>query len=154
MEIKSKMKNKLESRKEKHTIIEEVFDYKGFKCVVILNEFELPHYTTSIGTKWRCGYVGVSSKHQLYKKDYSEIDELINIHGGLTFSGDFSDKKQVLGEVKTFNRFDGSEICAIAEHPYYLYSYHYSAISKIFNEIFEPAINLIHCFRIIVIPCK
>ena len=75
--------------------IEEVFDYKGFKCVVILYEMELPHYTSTTPTKWRCGYVGVSSKHQLYKKDYSEIDELINIHGGLTFSGDFSDKKQL-----------------------------------------------------------
>jgi len=55
--------------------------------VVILNEIGLPKNITTLEPKWRCGYVGVHSQHQLYKKEYGEIDELVFAHGGLTFSG-------------------------------------------------------------------
>ena len=39
--------------------VEKVWPYKGYTCVVIMTE--LGH---------RCGYVGVSTKHPLYGKDY------------------------------------------------------------------------------------
>lgn len=85
------------------TTIEEVFDYKGFKCVVTLNELHFPEgikiskkmekLMVSFERKWRCGYVGVPSQHPLYKKTIKhEIDELVFAHGGLTFS-DFGDEK-------------------------------------------------------------
>lgn len=46
---------------EKRYIIEREFEHAGYKCVVTFGN--LGH---------RCGYVGVSKKHPLYGKDYSE----------------------------------------------------------------------------------
>jgi len=34
------------------------------------------------------GYVGVERNHELYGKDYEEIENDINVHGGLTYSGE------------------------------------------------------------------
>jgi len=78
--------------------IEEEFNYKGFKCVVLL--INLPKEETQflnkskygklINTKWRCGYVGVNKKHIFYKKDYMDLANKnynFGIHGDLTFSG-------------------------------------------------------------------
>ena len=88
------MKDK-KNREEKHTIIEEVFDYKGFKCMVILNELIFPKgikiskkmekLLVGFETKWRCGYVGVPSQHPLYEKECDKIDELVFAHGGINF---------------------------------------------------------------------
>lgn len=33
-----------------------------------------------------CGYVGVSSSHPFFERDYSEIDSHVNVHGGLTYA--------------------------------------------------------------------
>lgn len=33
-----------------------------------------------------CGYVGVPECSPLYKKEYTQVDEIIDVHGGLTFS--------------------------------------------------------------------
>lgn len=33
-----------------------------------------------------CGYVGVPPGHVLYEKDWQEADELLDMHGGCTFS--------------------------------------------------------------------
>lgn len=41
--------------------VESIFEHAGLKCVVIMTE--MGH---------RCGYVGVSTKHSLYGKGYSE----------------------------------------------------------------------------------
>lgn len=74
-------------------IVEEVFDYKGFKCMIVFNDLGISRFNEIISQKWRCGYVGVKKKHLLFGKDYSKVEDLIYIHGGLTFSGDFNDKK-------------------------------------------------------------
>ena len=66
--------------------VEEIFEHKGFKCIVVLNELITPIKISSMEMKWRCGYVGVTPKHPLYKKDYNKVDNLILAHGGLTFS--------------------------------------------------------------------
>ena len=56
-------------------IVEKVFDYKEYKCVVIF--FEDGH---------RCGYVGVPYKHPLWGKYYDEIENKFECHGGLTYN--------------------------------------------------------------------
>jgi hypothetical protein len=33
-----------------------------------------------------CGYVGITEAHPLFGKDYSDMDEDFDVHGGLTFS--------------------------------------------------------------------
>lgn len=40
----------------------------------------------------RCGYVGVKPDHPWYGKDYTEVEDEIGIHGGLTFSDRREDK--------------------------------------------------------------
>ena len=59
--------------------IEEIFDYFGYKCIVVLQR--LGH---------RCGYVGVPSTHPLFGVDYMDTYGKSNdifVHGGLTYSG-------------------------------------------------------------------
>jgi hypothetical protein len=40
---------------------------------------------TSMGH--RCGYVGVTEGHKLHGKGYSDLDNELDVHGGLTYSG-------------------------------------------------------------------
>ncbi len=67
--------------------IEEIFNYKGFRCMIILNELIVSNKKIK-NQKWRCGYVGIKKGHPLYKKSYGEIEERggTSVHGGLTFS--------------------------------------------------------------------
>ncbi len=67
--------------------IEEIFNYKGFRCIVVLNEIIVSRKEIK-DMKWRCGYIGINAKHPFYKKSYDEIEERwrISAHGGLTFS--------------------------------------------------------------------
>ena len=76
---------------ERYATIEEIFDYKGFKCVIVFNEIKMPKIKHFVG-KWRGGYVGVKKRHPLYKKNYNGIYNLILVHRGLTFS-DFGEGK-------------------------------------------------------------
>lgn len=57
--------------------IENVFEHRGFTCVVI---------GQSIGH--RCGYVAIPQSHKLFGVDYNEVD--IDVHGGLTY-GEYMD---------------------------------------------------------------
>ena len=42
-------------------------------------------------TTWYCGYAVIPEDHQFYGLDYEEVEEVIDVHGGLTFSGEFED---------------------------------------------------------------
>ena len=46
---------------------------------------------TSGFTTWYCGYAVIPEDHQFYGLDYEEVEEDIDVHGGLTFSGEFED---------------------------------------------------------------
>ena len=48
----------------------------GYDCLVQRNH-----------TGALCGYVGVGAEHVLQGVDYSDLDELIEVHGDLTYSG-------------------------------------------------------------------
>lgn len=49
----------------------------GLPCLIVRNI----HVTGSL-----CGYVGVTKTHPLYGKDYSDIENDIDVHGGLTYA--------------------------------------------------------------------
>lgn len=65
----------METTIEKYIHIEEDFEHCGYRCIVLVNAACL-----------RCGYVGVPKSHPDYKKDYMDIEEKYDVHGGLTFS--------------------------------------------------------------------
>lgn len=54
------------------------------KVVIVENEQEFKLLPSS---GWGNGYVGVTKESPLYGLDYSKIDENIDVHGGLTYSG-------------------------------------------------------------------
>ena len=45
-----------------------------------------------------CGYVGVPASSRYHGMSYHSIENVIDVHGGLTFSGDHSDVAEYLGE--------------------------------------------------------
>ena len=102
---------KMEKNKDRYLYkIEEEFDYKGFKCIVLLINLpkeetqQLKLHKIKINTKWRCGYVGVDKKHILYKKHYQDLDNHnFNVNGGLTFSGF---RKEILSKGYWYFGFD------------------------------------------------
>jgi len=39
-------------------------------------------------SKWICGYVEIPENHPWYKVDYDELEDKVDVHCGLTYSGD------------------------------------------------------------------
>lgn len=80
-----------------------LFNYKQLPIYLIKNSLHDIKIDTNLG-KWKVfmdlpggwgnGYVGIPKWHPFYKKDYSELNKYINIHGGLTFS-DFNEDKSL-----------------------------------------------------------
>ena len=91
--MKKIFRNKV-GKEVRETIIEELFDYKGFKCMVVLNKLLVLVYHNHIFQNlksipnWRCGYIGIEQGHPLYKMSYEKIEEknLISTFRGLTYS--------------------------------------------------------------------
>jgi len=44
-----------------------------------------------------CGYVGVPPSHPWYGKGYDELDARTDVHGGLTFAGEFGEGAAITG---------------------------------------------------------
>ena len=57
-------------------IIEKDFIVNGYRCVIVGNN--LGH---------RSGYIEIPEDRFLYGKHYSEIDDIVDVHGGWTYSG-------------------------------------------------------------------
>lgn len=68
-------------------VVEKKFEHKGLMCCV--NMMDLGH---------RCGYVGVPIGHKFYGKNYTDIDNDIDCHGGLTFSSNYENDSYPLDE--------------------------------------------------------
>lgn len=51
------------------------FEAHGFPCLIVRNKMGA-----------LCGYVRVASDHPFHGKNYEEIQDSINVHGGLTYS--------------------------------------------------------------------
>lgn len=47
---------------------------------------------------WGNGYVIIPKEHPLHGKGYDEIDEIINVHGGLTFSAKVSEIRRFISD--------------------------------------------------------
>lgn len=64
--------------KERESRVVKTWKHKGFECYMVLTPFETLN-----------GYVSLSSDHPYSGRNYDEIeeDDLVEVHGGLTFSG-------------------------------------------------------------------
>lgn len=56
---------------------EEVFMHEGFICYMDRTAFH---------GAW-CGYVAVKKDHPAYGKHYDDVDDYVDVHGGLTYAG-------------------------------------------------------------------
>lgn len=71
------------------TIYKEMKYHGGRRQIETLAEGQVGEYkwtVLSLGTH-PCGYVAVPENHPFYEKHYWEIDDQIEVHGGLTFGG-------------------------------------------------------------------
>ena len=92
-------------------MIEKVFESNGYKCVVVI---------TPMGH--RCGYVGVNASHPLYLVLYDEeihkgltLESEINVHGGLTFSGNRLIDLMNVDDTLWYFGFDCAHCCDIPD---------------------------------------
>lgn len=60
----------------RHSYVESRFEYRGYPCVIILQD-----------SGHRCGYVGLTRKSPYFQVNYDDID--ISCHGGLTYSSEY-----------------------------------------------------------------
>lgn len=75
---------------------------KYYRCYAFLHKGRNDEYreqAQKYGFLLKCGYangyVAIPKNHPLYGVDYSEIEDLVNIHGGITFSAPSEKCKQV-----------------------------------------------------------
>lgn len=54
------------------------FEHAGFPCFLLRN--------MDVTGAW-CGYVGVPKGHLFFEKDYMDVEENVEVHGRLTYSG-------------------------------------------------------------------
>lgn len=62
----------------KRICVEEIFDYKGYKCIC-----------TFVAGGWRCGYIAVNNTHPYYGLSFdNDGPSEVMCHWGLTYSGE------------------------------------------------------------------
>lgn len=83
--------------------IEKDFNYKGYRCIVVLNGDypDLP-----FNYKWRCGYVEISRDKAINKND-------ILCHGGVSFLGHHEILDMYVLGFDCMHPFDNTEICSL-----------------------------------------
>jgi len=59
--------------------LEKVDNYRGMT-------YAITHLDFYGDMSWRCGYVAIPDDHPLHGVDYTDIDEELEVHGGLTYS--------------------------------------------------------------------
>lgn len=67
--------------------------YNGFAYIIRKIDSCVPveYKPLFLGTDyWFCGYVNIPKSHPFYQKNYDEITCEIDVHGGLTFSGELN----------------------------------------------------------------
>lgn len=65
-------------------------DYRGYTIVVKkFCEKLYPFFPgISLNNIWFCGYAVIPEDHPFYGEDYDEVEGYVDVHGGLTFSGE------------------------------------------------------------------
>lgn len=59
--------------------------YRGYDIVIKL--LWDPDRPLMMPSRWFCGYVRIPENHKLYGMDYNDLDDILNVHGGVTFAG-------------------------------------------------------------------
>lgn len=65
------------------------FENDGFNGIALERPrlmYPIDDYNEMYDTGWGNGYVIIPKEHPLYKVDYNELYDTIDVHGGLTFS--------------------------------------------------------------------
>lgn len=74
----------------RESIIENIFNHKGFKCMVVLNKLRIYKGNRICRIKslpdWRCAYVGLRQSHVLYNIKHNEINSKEIFSTNLTYS--------------------------------------------------------------------
>lgn len=69
-------------------------DYRGY-TIVVKRFHEDGFYPflidTSVNNIWHCGYAVLPEDHPYYGADYDDVEDDIDVHGGLTFSCELED---------------------------------------------------------------
>ncbi len=62
----------------------------GYPAAIWLHDckWKEPH-PFAIPRRYRCGYVGIPLDHPLAKKTYLELQDHVEVHGGVTYSRDY-----------------------------------------------------------------
>lgn len=66
-------------------------NYRGYTIVVkkFCEDSIYPFFPdTSVNIVWFCGYAVIPEDHPFYGADYDDVEDGIDVHGGLTFSGE------------------------------------------------------------------
>lgn len=69
-------------------------DYRGYTIVVKKYQENgiYPLFVDTSGfTTWFCGYAVIPEDHLFYGVDYDDVEDEIDVHGGLTFSGELDE---------------------------------------------------------------
>lgn len=62
--------------------------YRGYDVIVKLL-WNIGNFMMQ--NRWFCGYVRLPGDHKFYGKDVSELEDLLTVHGGVTFAGALDD---------------------------------------------------------------
>lgn len=69
-------------------------DYRGY-TIVVKKFHENGYYPflidTGINNTWFCGYAVIPEDHPFYGADYDDVEGDVDVHGGLTFSGELDE---------------------------------------------------------------
>lgn len=74
------------------------YDFELSKEIInVGNRFNIP---SPLQTQWYTGYTIVQKEHPLFKKEYAELEDHIDVHGGVNFAdhphfGEWVDKSQL-----------------------------------------------------------
>lgn len=82
------------------------FKYKGFECIIkkisytdkgLFAREKLKCYDLGIREWWLCGYVILPADHPLNGEHYDDINDVIDVHQGLTYSENGENNTWVIG---------------------------------------------------------
>lgn len=59
--------------------------YRGYDIIIKL--LWDPDRPLMMPSRWFCGYVRIPEDHKFYGKDVNELENLLTVHGGVTFAG-------------------------------------------------------------------
>lgn len=69
-------------------------DYRDYTIIVkkFYEDGFIPNFIdTGVNNTWYCGYAVIPEDHPFYGMDHDDVEVNINVHGGLTFSGEIED---------------------------------------------------------------